>query len=78
MLKPPSDAEEAFGRLAPDLEEITDFITNCPLSIPERMRLANLLGDYFHGLAASCEPAGVHAVGDTAVQSGSNERPGTV
>jgi hypothetical protein len=64
MLKPPCDAEEAFGRLAPDLEEIKDFVGYCPLTVAERKRLAALLGDYFHGLANSCELGGRTAVRD--------------
>jgi hypothetical protein len=64
MLKPPCDADEAFGRLAPDLEEIKDFVGYCPLTVTERKRLAVLLGDYFHRLANSCEPVGRASVRD--------------
>jgi hypothetical protein len=58
MLKPPRDAKEAFSRLAPDLEEIVDFIINCPLTARERVRLTNLLGNYFNHLAASGDLTG--------------------
>jgi hypothetical protein len=64
MLKPPLDAQEAFSRLAPDLEEIAHFINTCPLTRRERMQLANLLSDHFRRLAVSPELSGVRLVGD--------------
>ena len=73
MLKPPRGAERGIGRLTPDLEEISDFIDNCPLTAPERMRLANLLSDYFHGLAASYGVIGPRAVEKAAAQPRGNE-----
>jgi hypothetical protein len=73
MLKPPRDAKEALGRLAPDLEEIADFINNCPLTASERIQLANLLRDHFHGLAASYAVIGQRAAGKTAAQPTGNE-----
>jgi hypothetical protein len=51
MLTPPRDAHEAFVRLAPDLQEISEFIGASRLSARERMRLANMLAGYFAGLA---------------------------
>jgi hypothetical protein len=47
MLTPPRDAGEAFVRLAPDLQEICEFIGASSLSARERMRLANMLAEYF-------------------------------
>ncbi len=73
MLKPPRDAKEAFGRLTPDLEEIADFINNCPLTAPEGRRLANLLSDHFHGLAAGYGVTGPWAVGKAVAQPRGNE-----
>jgi hypothetical protein len=75
MLKPPRDAREALGRLAPDLEEIADFINNCPLTAPERIRLANLLSDHFHGLAASFAVLGPWAAGKAAAAQPSGNEP---
>lgn len=51
MLTPPRDAREAFARLAPDLQEILDFMSASPLSPRERVRLANMLAGYFASLA---------------------------
>ena len=59
MLKPPRDAQEAFERLAPDLEEIANFMHSCPLTTAELRRLATLLGNHFHELASSSELASV-------------------
>ena len=72
MLTPPRDAQVAFDRLAPDLEEIKDFIGYCPLTAPERMRLANLLGDYFYRLAVSTDVAGLRVAGNADGQQGGN------
>jgi hypothetical protein len=78
MLKPPRDAQEAFDRLAPDLEEIVDFINNCPLSTAERMQVAKMLGDCFHGLGVGCELAGIRVVGGAEAHPGDDGRAGTV
>jgi hypothetical protein len=51
MLKPPRNAQEAFARLAPDLQEISEFIGGSRLSARERMRLANMLARYFEAIA---------------------------
>ena len=51
MLTPPLDAHGAFLRLTPDLQEISDFIATSLLNTRERMRLANLLAEYFARLA---------------------------
>ena len=51
MLTPPRDAQEAFFRLTPDLQEIAEFIGTSLLKPRERMRLANLLAEYFTRLA---------------------------
>jgi hypothetical protein len=51
MLTPPRDADEAFFRLAPDLQEIAEYIGTSLLDARERRRLANLLADYFASLA---------------------------
>jgi len=51
MLTPPRDAPEAFVRLAPDLQEISEFIGTSLLSARERTRLANMLAGYFVGMA---------------------------
>ena len=51
MLMPPGDAHDAFMRLAPDLEEISDIVSNNSLTAHERMRLANMLVGYFMALA---------------------------
>jgi hypothetical protein len=51
MLTPPRDADEAFFRLTPDLQEIAEYIGVSPLHPRERKRLANLLADYFLSLA---------------------------
>jgi hypothetical protein len=59
MLKPPRDAQEAFNGLAPDLEELKDFVSACPLTSGERARLVNLLADYFVGLAGKSDAAGL-------------------
>jgi hypothetical protein len=78
MLTPPRDVGEAFGRLVPDLEEITDFIRNCPLTTRQRVQLANLLSDYFHELAVGCGPPDLRLVSDTKARPGSGEGPGIV
>ena len=78
MLKPPCDAQGAFDRLAPDLEEIKDFIGFCPLTATERMRLARLLGDYFHGLVVSCDSAGLRIATDADGRPGGNGQVRTV
>jgi hypothetical protein len=51
LLRPPSDAPEAFARLAPDLEEISEFIGTSRLNARERRRLANMLARYFEAVA---------------------------
>lgn len=78
MLKPPRSAQEAFERLAPDLQEIADFITHCPLTAPGRMQLANLLADYFRGVAVSGQPTSVRLVSDAETIPGGDEQSGTV
>jgi len=55
MLSPPRDAHQAFVRLAPDLQEISDFIGTSLLSVRERVRLANMLAEYFAGMAREQE-----------------------
>jgi hypothetical protein len=47
MLTPPRDAQEAFRRLTPDLQEIAEFIGTSLLNARERVRLANLLAEHF-------------------------------
>jgi hypothetical protein len=51
MLTPPHDADEAFFRLTPDLQEIAEYIGSSLLDARERKRLANLLAEYFASLA---------------------------
>jgi hypothetical protein len=51
MLTPPLDAHGAFLRLTPDLQEIAEFIAASLLNARERMRLANMLAEYFARLA---------------------------
>jgi hypothetical protein len=51
MLTPPRDAHGAFLRLTPDLQEISDFIATSLLNARERMRLANMLAEYFARVA---------------------------
>ena len=51
MLTPPRDAAEAFVRLAPDLQDISDFIGSSPLNAHERIRLASMLAEHFAVLA---------------------------
>jgi hypothetical protein len=51
MLIPPRNAQEAFARLAPDLQEISEFISASRLNARERMRLANMLARYFEAIA---------------------------
>jgi hypothetical protein len=51
MLTPPHDADEAFFRLTPDLQEIAEFIGSSLLDAPERRRLAGLLAEHFASLA---------------------------
>jgi hypothetical protein len=78
MLKPPRHAKEAFDRLTPDLEEIADFINHCRLTAPGRMQLADLLGDYFHRVAASGRPTVLRVVGNVDATPDSSEGHGTV
>jgi hypothetical protein len=51
MLTPPRDAQEAFLRLTPDLQDIAEFMGTSLLNARERMRLANLLAEHFARLA---------------------------
>lgn len=51
MLTPPHDADEAFFRLTPDLQEIAEYIAASLLDAHERKRLASLLAEYFASLA---------------------------
>ena len=43
MLTPPRDADGAFVRLVPDLQELSDFIATSRLPTHERARLADML-----------------------------------
>lgn len=51
MLTPPRNAQEAFLRLSPGLQEIAEFIGTSLLNARERVRLANLLAEHFARLA---------------------------
>jgi hypothetical protein len=51
MLTPPRDADEAFLRLTPDLQEIAEYIASSLLDAGERRRLASLLAEHFASLA---------------------------
>jgi hypothetical protein len=51
MLTPPRDADEAFFRLSPDLQEIAEYIASSLLDAGERRRLATLLAEHFASLA---------------------------
>jgi hypothetical protein len=51
LLIPPRDAPEAFARLAPDLQEIAEFIAASRLNARERRRLANMLARHFEAIA---------------------------
>jgi len=62
MLMPPRHAHEAFVRLAPDLQEISDFINTSLLRARERMRLANMLAAYFVGVAREHARPGLRLV----------------
>jgi hypothetical protein len=59
MLIPPCDARQAFVRLAPDLQDISQFISTSRLSPRERVRLSNMLAGYFTGLAREHERPGL-------------------
>ena len=69
MLTPPRDADEAFVRLAPDLQEISDFISASRLSAHERIRLANMLAEHFVVLAREHARPGLRLVPPGARQS---------
>jgi hypothetical protein len=62
MLTPARDADEAYLRLGPDLQEISDFISTSRLSVRERMRLANMLAQHFVVLARQHSRPGLRLV----------------
>lgn len=56
MLTAPRTAEEAYQRLSPDIEELSDCITGSILARDERARLARMVASRFARLAASFAP----------------------
>ena len=69
MLTPARDADEAFVRLTPDLQELSDFIAVSHLPQHERSRLADMLADYFAGLARVHRRRGLRLVHDASRKS---------
>ena len=53
MLSKPRNAEEAFQRLTPDLDELSDCISNGILGPGERARLAHMVAAHFENLAST-------------------------
>lgn len=53
MLTVPRTAEEAYHRLSPDIDELSDCITGSVLAYDERARLARMVATRFAAVAAS-------------------------
>jgi hypothetical protein len=64
MLSKPRNAEEAFQRLAPDLEELSDCISNGILGPGERARLAKMVARHFDTLASTIVRPKLHLAFD--------------
>jgi len=65
MLAPPGNAHDAFTRLTPDIEEISDIVSNSRLTAQERVRLADMLVAYFASLAREQRRPNLRLVHDT-------------